>query len=137
MLRLAMPKRIETVLDEARQALPSRPGPADMAELRAVGALIVDIRPFDQRRSDGELPGAVVVDRNVLEWRLDPSSPHRLPGVVDHDRLIVVVCNEGYASSLAAASLQQLGLHRATDLDGGYQAWLADEHGDDAAAGKR
>jgi rhodanese-related sulfurtransferase len=65
-----------------------------------------------------------VVERNVLEWRLDPTSPWRLPEVTDRDQQVVVVCDEGYASSLAAASLQALGLHRATDLDGGYQAWL-------------
>ncbi|HEY8545790.1 MAG TPA: rhodanese-like domain-containing protein, partial [Acidimicrobiales bacterium] len=65
----------------------------------------------------------VVVERNVLEWRLDPTSPWRLPEVTDHDQQIVVVCDEGYASSLAAASLQSLGLRNATDLDGGYQAW--------------
>jgi rhodanese-related sulfurtransferase len=70
------------------------------------------------------MPGALVVERNVLEWRLDPTSPHRLAEVRDHDQQIVVFCDEGYASSLAAASLQSLGLKRATDLDGGYQAWL-------------
>jgi rhodanese-related sulfurtransferase len=88
------------------------------------GALVVDIRPVGQRTSDGELPGAVVIDRNVLEWRLDPASPHRVSGVTDYDQRIVLVCNEGYSSSLAAATLQDLGLHRATDLIGGYQRWL-------------
>jgi rhodanese-related sulfurtransferase len=91
--------------------------------MAAGGALVVDIRPVEQRSRDGELPGAVVVDRNVLEWRLDPASEDRIPEVTGHDQPIVVVCNEGYASSLAAATLQDLGLHRATDLDGGYQAW--------------
>jgi rhodanese-related sulfurtransferase len=89
------------------------------------GALVVDIRPVEQRQRDGEFPGAVVIPRNVLEWRLDPKSPDRIAQASDHDRRIVLVCNEGYASSLAAATLQQLGLHRATDLVGGYQAWLA------------
>ena len=88
------------------------------------GGLVVDIRPEWQRRRDGDLPGALVVERNVLEWRLDPSSPHRLPEVDGHDQVVVVVCDEGYASSLAAASLQDLGLANATDLAGGYQAWL-------------
>jgi rhodanese-related sulfurtransferase len=93
------------------------------AEL-ADGALVVDTRPSEQRRRDGELPGALVVDRNVLEWRLDPTSPHRLPEATSADRRVIIVCNEGYSSSLAASALQGLGLRRATDLVGGYQAWL-------------
>jgi rhodanese-related sulfurtransferase len=117
--------RIDGLLDLARQRLPARPGPADLPALTARGALIVDIRPAEQRARDGALAGAVVVDRNVLEWRLDPTSPHRLPEASDPEREIVLVCNEGYASSLAAATLQQLGLRRATDLAGGYQAILA------------
>ena len=86
------------------------------------GVLVVDIRPVAQRERDGEMPGAVVIDRNVLEWRLDPTSPDRIAEATDHDREIVIVCNEGYASSFAAATLQQLGLRRATDLVGGFQA---------------
>src|SRR5205085_6633931 len=101
----------------------TRPGPAELDAIRAAGGLIVDIRPVEQRSRDGELPGALVVDRNVLEWRLDPTSPHRVAEVRGHDQPIVLVCDEGYASSLAAASLQRLGLRGATDLDGGYQAW--------------
>lgn len=93
--------------------------------MRAAGALVVDIRPIEQRQCDGELPGAVVVDRNVLEWRLDPSSPHRLPIADDPSRRIVLVCNQGYSSSLAAYTLQLLGLANATDLKGGYQAWAS------------
>ena len=93
--------------------------------MAATGALVVDIRPVEQRSRDGELPGAVVVDRNVLEWRLDPTSPHRLPIADDADRTVVLVCNEGYQSSLAAYTLQQLGLRNATDLVGGYKAWVA------------
>ena len=88
------------------------------------GALIVDIRPADQRVRDGELPGAIVIDRNVLEWRLDPQSDHRIPQITGYDTRIVIVCNEGYSSSLAAATLQDLGLRQATDMIGGYQAWL-------------
>lgn len=118
--------RIDEVLEEARATLPPRARAADLPALRARGALIVDIRPLEQRRRDGELPGAVVVDRNVLEWRLDPTSPHRIPEASDPDREVVVVCNEGYASSLAAATLQRLGLRRATDLEGGFQAVLAE-----------
>jgi rhodanese-related sulfurtransferase len=116
--------RIDEVLAEVRRRLPHRPTAAEVPALRARGALLVDIRPSEQRVRDGELEGAVVVDRNVLEWRLDPTSPHRIPEVTDLDQEVVVVCNEGYASSLAALSLQQLGFHRATDLDGGVQALL-------------
>jgi rhodanese-related sulfurtransferase len=105
--------------------LPPRPTPAELPALMEGGALVVDIRPVGQRERDGELAGAVVIDRNVLEWRLDPTSPHRIAGADDPDRQIVVVCNEGYASSLAAATLRQLGLRRATDLAGGFQAVLA------------
>ena len=119
------PPRIDEALAEARQALPHRPSAAELPSLRATGALIVDIRPSEQRSRDGDLPGAVVVDRNVLEWRLDPTSPDHIPEACGPDRVIVLVCDEGYASSLAAAGLQRLGLHAATDLDGGFQAVLA------------
>ena len=115
---------IEELLAEARAQLPHRPGPGELEQALARGALVVDIRPVEQRSRDGELPGAIVIDRNVLEWRLDPASPHRIAEVTGHDQEIVVVCNEGYQSSLAAATLQRLGLHRATDLDGGFLAWL-------------
>jgi rhodanese-related sulfurtransferase len=79
----------------------------------------------EQRQRDGALPGAVVIDRNVLEWRLDPASDHCIAQVDGYDCRIIIVCNEGYSSSLAAATLQDLGLQRATDLIGGYQGWLA------------
>ena len=118
---------VDALLEEARALLPPRPTAADLPALRVRGALVVDIRPVEQRERDGELAGAVVVDRNVLEWRLDPTSPHRIPEATDHDREIVLVCNEGYASSLAAATLQRLGLRRATDLDGGFQAVRASD----------
>jgi len=91
----------------------------------AEGGLLVDTRPVEQRRRDGEVPGALVIDRNVLEWRLDPASAHRVPNVAGYDQPIVVMCDEGYSSSLAAASLQDLGLVGATDLEGGFQAWAA------------
>jgi len=90
-----------------------------------VGAVLVDTRPVAQRERDGEIPGALIVDRNVLEWRLDPTSAHRVTEVHDNDERIIVVCNEGFASSLAAATLQQLGLRNATDMIGGFQAWRA------------
>jgi rhodanese-related sulfurtransferase len=102
-----------------------RLGPAEAAAALADGALLVDIRPVEQRGRDGEVPGAVVVDRNVLEWRLGPTSSHRIPEAADPDRVVVVMCSEGYASSLAAATLQEIGLARATDLDGGFRAWAA------------
>ncbi len=129
---------IDRVLEDARRRLPHRPTVEELPALRAGGALIVDIRPVEQRDRDGELPGAVVVDRNVLEWRLDPTSPHCIPEVTGIDQVVVLVCNEGYASTLAALSLQQLGLHRATDLDGGVQAAFGQARGEDVgAAGTR
>ncbi|MHB8463558.1 MAG: rhodanese-like domain-containing protein [Acidimicrobiales bacterium] len=113
---------IDGLLAAARARLPPRIAPDDLAAVMADGALVVDIRPLQSRVEDGELPGAIVIDRNVLEWRLDPASAHRIPET-GYDRRVVVVCNEGYASSLAAATLQDLGLSRATDLDGGFKAW--------------
>jgi rhodanese-related sulfurtransferase len=103
-----------------------RVGPAAAADLYRRGALLVDIRPAAQRERFGGIPAAVVIERNVLEWRLDPTSPDRHPSVDDDpDRVVVVICQEGYASSLAAASLRGLGLGRATDLEGGFVAWKA------------
>ncbi|MGW4596813.1 rhodanese-like domain-containing protein [Streptomyces sp. NPDC004457] len=93
---------------------------------RSGDALLVDIRYAALRDRDGLIPGAVVIERNELEWRLDPQGSHRLPEATGHDLRIVVICNEGYASSLAAASLHRLGLRRATDLVGGFQAWRAE-----------
>jgi rhodanese-related sulfurtransferase len=92
---------------------------------RAGEALLVDIRYAALRERDGLIPGALVVERNELEWRLDPRGSHRSPEATSHDLRIVLICNEGYASSLAAESLHRLGLHRATDLVGGFQAWRA------------
>ena len=112
---------VDRMLAAARAGL-DRVDPAELAREMAAGALVVDIRPVEQRSRDGELPGALVVDRNVLEWRLDPTSPHCLPEA-DAGRRVVVVCNEGYSSSLAARSLRDLGLSRATDLVGGFQRW--------------
>jgi rhodanese-related sulfurtransferase len=85
---------------------------------------VVDIRPAAQRAEHGDLPGALVVERNVLEWRFDPTSEAALP-VADDDLHVVVLCQEGYTSSLAAAALRDVGVHRATDVIGGYAAWVA------------
>src|SRR4051812_32392002 len=115
---------VDVLLERARTGL-VRVVAEELADAIEAGALVVDIRPVEQRQRDGELPGAVVVDRNVLEWRLDPTSDHRLPLADDPLRRIIVVCNEGYSFSLAAATLQELGLPEATDLVGGYQAWSA------------
>ena len=116
------PSAVDALLTEARADL-DRVAPADLVAEMAAGALVIDTRPSEQRRRDGDLPGALVVDRNVLEWRLDPTSPHHIPEVANADVRVIVVCNEGYSSSLAAATLRRLGLRRATDLAGGYQAW--------------
>ena len=116
------PAAIDRLLAEAREGM-VRVTAEELDGQIADGALVVDIRPIEQRDRDGELAGALVVQRNVLEWRLDPSSPHRLPEA-ESGRRVIVVCNEGYASSLAAATLRRLGLDDATDLDGGFQAVL-------------
>jgi rhodanese-related sulfurtransferase len=114
---------VDRLVARARAVIAPRPGPAELAAVWAEGALVVDIRPSELRERDGLLPGALVVDRNVLEWRLDPTSAYRLAEVTGPDQPIVLFCDEGYASSLAAATLRELGLRSATDLDGGYQAW--------------
>ena len=114
---------IDEILAAARARL-ERVAPEDLERERLSGAVIVDIRPVEQRARDGALPGAIVIDRNVLEWRLDPSCEHHIPDIASYDTRIVIVCNEGYSSSLAAALLHDIGLNRATDLIGGYQAWL-------------
>ena len=121
---MPQPRTIDEVLAQARARL-DRVAPESLETERLAGALIIDTRPLEQRQRDGELPGALVIDRNVLEWRLDPQCPHRIAQSTDHDQRIVIVCNEGFSSSLAAASLQDLGLRRATDLIGGFQAWRA------------
>ena len=114
-------RSIEDLLEGARAGL-DRVSPEAAAAAARDGALLVDIRPVTLREADGEIPGALVIDRNVLEWRLAPASDHRIPEVSD-DKVVIIVCDEGYASSLAAATLQELGLPRATDLIGGFQAW--------------
>jgi rhodanese-related sulfurtransferase len=127
---------IDRWLDAARSNL-ARVSVDRLAAEVADGALVVDIRPVEQRRRDGELVGAVVLDRNVLEWRLDPTCAWRISQAADPDRRVILVCDEGYSSSLAAATLQRLGLRNATDLVGGFQALLASQaHGPAAEAGE-
>jgi rhodanese-related sulfurtransferase len=120
---------IDDLLAVARARL-ERVFPDDLPGEMASGAVIVDMRPITQRLRDGELPGAIVIDRNVLEWRLDPTCPHHIPEVSNAQARIILVCNEGYGSSLAAATLQDLGLHFATDLVGGFQALARHTDGD-------
>lgn len=115
--------RVDDVLAEARAGLDRvEPGKAEL--LRGQGALLVDIRPHANRAAEGEIPDAVPIERIVLEWRLDPHSEWRIPGFTE-DTTVIVFCNDGYASSLAARDLRALGLHRATDLIGGFHAWRA------------
>jgi rhodanese-related sulfurtransferase len=113
---------IDEILRTARSRL-FRLDPAATARAMRRGAVLVDIRPVAQRTRHGEIPGAIVIERNVLEWRLDPRSDARLTFADSYDLQVIVTCQEGYTSSLAAASLQVLGLHRATDLEGGFAAW--------------
>jgi rhodanese-related sulfurtransferase len=115
---------IAEILAEARTRL-DRLDPLAADAARRDGAILVDIRPAAQRAQHGDIPGAVVIERNVLEWRLDPRSDARLSFAGSYDLPVIVLCQEGYTSSLAAAALLDLGLHRATDLDGGYAAWRA------------
>jgi len=116
------PSAVERLLTEARRTL-ERVRPGDLDAEVAAGAIVVDIRPESDRTSEGAIPGSVALERNVLEWRLDPTSADRIAEATDPSIRVIVVCNDGYASSLAARSLQLLGLHRATDLEGGYRAW--------------
>src|SRR6187399_1886668 len=97
--------------------------PVTAPALHDHAAVLVDIRPAAQRATEGEIPGALIVERNLLEWRVDPASDARLPIARGYDVQLIVFCSEGYTSSLAAASLQELGLWRATDIVGGFRAW--------------
>ncbi|GAA1012388.1 rhodanese-like domain-containing protein [Streptomyces thermogriseus] len=116
---------IDELLERVRQGYERIGAQEAYDAARAGEALLVDIRYAALRDRDGLIPGALVIERNELEWRLDPWGSHRVPEATGHDLRVVVVCDEGYASSLAAASLHRLGLHRATDLVGGFQAWRA------------
>jgi rhodanese-related sulfurtransferase len=120
---LVEPRTIDDLLAQARAGL-DRLSPEQALAAWRTGAVVVDIRPAAQRAAEGELPGALVVERNVLEWRFDPTSDARLP-IAARDLPVIVLCQEGYTSSLAAAALQQLGVWRATDVVGGYAAWRA------------
>jgi rhodanese-related sulfurtransferase len=114
---------IDEILTAARSRL-GRIHPERLASEQVGGALVIDIRPVEQRSCNGPLPGAIVIDRNTLEWRLDPACEHHITEITSYEQRIIIVCNEGYSSSLAAALLQELGLHQATDMIGGFQAWL-------------
>jgi rhodanese-related sulfurtransferase len=116
---------IEQVLSAARARLRRLSPYEAFAAMATKEAILVDIRPEGQRALDGSIPGALVVERNVLEWRFDPTCSSRLPITTDHGIQVIVFCSEGYASSLAAADLQDLGLWQATDLIGGFHAWRA------------
>jgi rhodanese-related sulfurtransferase len=118
-------RTIEEILASARARL-ARVTPGAAFREQADGAALVDIRPAWQRAEQGEIPGSTVIERNHLEWRLDPACDARLPWVTGYDHRIIVFCVEGYTSSLAAAALHDLGLSRATDIVGGYRAWVAD-----------
>ena len=117
-------RTIDELLADARSRI-VRVTPAEAALRVAAGAVLVDIRPAAQRAREGEVPGALAVERNVLEWRFDPASDARLPEATGYDVDVIILCSEGYTSSLAADALRSLGLHRATDVVGGFLAWAA------------
>jgi rhodanese-related sulfurtransferase len=123
-LRPPSARTIDELLGAARARL-DRLSPDQAQAAMQTGALLVDIRPTAQRAAEGEVPGALVIERNLLEWRFDPASDARLPQADRYDLPVIVMCSQGYTSSLAAASLQDLGLAAATDLAGGFQAWAA------------
>ena len=116
-------RSIDEILAAARAWL-TRVTPEEAFAESCAGATLIDIRPASQRAAEGEIPGSVVVERNHLEWRFDPACAARLPQA-RYDLRVIIMCSQGYTSSLAAAALRQLGVRAATDLDGGYQAWAA------------
>lgn len=119
-----MPITLDELLDRARRDL-ARVEPEQAAAELAAGALLVDIRPAHQRTDGGDIPGAIVIDRNVLEWRLAPASQWRIAAMTGPETRVIVLCNQGYSSSLVAATLKELGLVNATDVVGGFEAWQA------------
>lgn len=116
-------KGINQILAEARSHLKRLTPPEALAEIQHNQATLVDIRPAAQRAAEGSIDGALIIERNVLEWRFDPRSDARIPIAGRYDLRVIVFCSEGYTSSLAAKSLQELGLENATDIEGGYLAW--------------
>jgi rhodanese-related sulfurtransferase len=114
---------IDDLLTDARASL-HRLEPREAKEHMDAGALLIDTRTESQRSEQGELPNAIVVDRTILEWRLDPACESRISEIHGYDHMVIVVCRQGYSSSLAAQSLQRLGLHRATDIIGGVENWI-------------
>jgi rhodanese-related sulfurtransferase len=122
--RLQRVRAIDEVLAEARSRI-IRYFPEEAAARLAAGALLVDIRPAANRATEGSVPGARVIELTVLEWRLDPQSDARIPEATGHDVEVIVLCNEGYSSSLAADSLRELGLINSADVIGGFRAWAA------------
>jgi rhodanese-related sulfurtransferase len=116
---------VDELLTQARALLPGRPPPAEAFGAQAKGSLLADIRGDDQRRAHGLIPGAILLPRNALEWRCDPASRWRHPAITGRDQHLILICQEGFGSSLAAANLQRLGLMNATDLHGGFAAWAA------------
>lgn len=117
-------RTIGDILDDARARLDRLTPPEAWATIER-GALLIVIRPAAQRAAEGQVPAALVIERNVLEWRLDPASAHRIPEAVGYDVQPVILCSEGYTSGLAAAALLDLGLHRAIDVVGGFHGWRA------------
>ena len=117
-------RTVDDLLAEARSRI-ARVTPHEAAARIAAGAYLVDIRPAAQRAREGEVPGSLIIERNVLEWRFDPASDARLPEATGYDVDVIILCSEGYTSSLAADALRSLGLHRATDVVGGFSAWAA------------
>ena len=119
-------KTIDQLLDQARQRLQRIDPRRAHSEVGSGRAVLIDIRSDSQIEADGHVPGSIRIQRNVLEWRLDPDCPYRHPEAPSVSEQVIVMCNEGYQSSLAAVTLQELGFERATDLIGGFQAWRAD-----------
>ena len=113
----------DDLMEEARRSI-ERVSAEQAFALTRAGALLIDIRPAAQRAAHGGVPGALIIERNVLEWRLDPTGEFKLPEVTDHARKLIVLCQQGYASSLAAASLAALGYTHPADVIGGFDAWV-------------
>jgi rhodanese-related sulfurtransferase len=118
---------VEQLLCQARAILTPRLSPTQAHEEMGQGATLVDIRHLEQRMRDGDIPGALVINRNEFEWRCDPSAPWRSERIAphDYDQRVIVLCGQGFQSSLAAANLQCMGMRNVTDVTGGFEAWKA------------